>query len=146
LERNYDEPEVQRRNGNTQLPLSLYMDWSIYDGGHREGVKLADKAQLATQEEAVDELKQAIPGEISQAVAQIEAERETLRQLGESRHGGLQGRSRAPAGQSELGNRYCPAASASARQPDSSEPGPGGLGSCAWARARGAPQPRNELK
>ncbi len=83
LERNYNEPETQRENGNTQLPLSLYFDWIIFDGGQLAGVKAADRATLATQQEAVNALRRAIPGEIASAVAVIQAERATLRLLGD---------------------------------------------------------------
>jgi outer membrane protein TolC len=83
LERNYDEPETQRVEGNTQLPLSLYMDWTIFDGGNLIGVKRAEKAQIASQQVAIDALKQAIPGEIASAVSSIESERATLRLLGD---------------------------------------------------------------
>lgn len=82
IERNYNEPEVQRQNGNTQLPLSLYLNWLIFDGGQLAGVKRADTAQLATQQEAIDALRRAIPGEIAAAVSVIESERATLRLLG----------------------------------------------------------------
>jgi len=83
LERNYDEPETQRIAGDTQLPISLYMDWMIFDGGYLAGVKQADKAQIASQEVAIDALKRAIPGEIASAVASIESERATLQLLGD---------------------------------------------------------------
>jgi outer membrane protein TolC len=59
LERNYDEPETQRVAGDTQLPLSLYLNWTIFDGGNLIGVKRAEKAQIATQEVAIDALKRA---------------------------------------------------------------------------------------
>jgi outer membrane protein TolC len=83
LERNYSEPEVQRQEGNTQLPLSLYVNWLVFDGGQRAGVKLADNAQLASQQEAIAALRRAIPGEVASAVSVIEAERATLRLLGD---------------------------------------------------------------
>jgi outer membrane protein TolC len=82
IERNYNEPEVQRENGNTQLPLSLYLNWLVFDGGQLAGVRMADTAQLATQQEAIDALRRAIPGEIASAVSVIETERATLRLLG----------------------------------------------------------------
>jgi outer membrane protein TolC len=78
LERDYDEPETQRQAGNTQLPLSLYVDWQILDGGNRTGVKMSDRAQMASQQVAVDALKGAIPGEIAEAISAIETERATL--------------------------------------------------------------------
>jgi outer membrane protein TolC len=81
LDRNYDEPETQRVAGDTQLPLSLYMDWQILDGGRRAGVKMSDRARIATQQDAIDALRRAIPGEITDAVAAIETERATLRLL-----------------------------------------------------------------
>jgi outer membrane protein TolC len=82
LERNYSEPETQRQNGNTQLPLSLYLNWLIFDGGQLAGVRQVDTAKLATQQEAVEALRQAIPGEVASAVSTIESERATLRLLG----------------------------------------------------------------
>lgn len=83
LERDYDEPETQRQEGNTQLPLSLYMDWQIFDGGNLAGVKMSDRSQLASQQVAIDTLRRGIPGEVAKAVAAIETERATLRLLHE---------------------------------------------------------------
>ncbi len=83
LERNYDEPETQRQNGNTQLPLSLYFNWLIFDGGQLAGLRAVDQARLATQREAVEALRRSIPGEVASAVSIIEAERGTLRLLGD---------------------------------------------------------------
>jgi outer membrane protein TolC len=82
LEHNYSEPETQRQEGNTQLPLTLYFNWLIFDGGQLAGVRRADQSQLATQQEAVEALRRSIPGEIASAVSIIEAERATLRLLG----------------------------------------------------------------
>jgi outer membrane protein TolC len=82
LERNYDEPETQRTEGDTQLPLSLYMNWTIFDGGQLIGVKRVDQAQMASQADAVDALKRAIPGEVASAVSSIESERATLHLIG----------------------------------------------------------------
>jgi outer membrane protein TolC len=81
LERNYDEPETQRESGDTQLPLSLYVNWQIFDGGRLAGVKVSDRAQIASQQVAVDALRRAIPGEVAEAVATIETARATLRLL-----------------------------------------------------------------
>jgi len=81
LERNYNEPSVQRKAGNTQLPISLYFTWQIFDGGNLEGVKMADQAQLASRDVTLTQLKQSIPGEIAAAVAIITTERDTLRLL-----------------------------------------------------------------
>jgi outer membrane protein TolC len=81
LERNTDEPETQRIAGDTQLPLSLYMDWQIFDGGQLAGLKISDRAQMATQQDAVNALRRAIPSEVTEAVAAIETERATLRLL-----------------------------------------------------------------
>jgi outer membrane protein TolC len=83
LERNYNEPETQRIAGDTQLPLSLYLNWTIFDGGNLIGVKRAEKADIASQEVAIDALKRAIPGEIAAAVSSIESERATLHLLGD---------------------------------------------------------------
>jgi outer membrane protein TolC len=83
LEQNYNEPEVEREEGDTQLPVSLYINWLVFDGGRLAGVRASGKARLATQQEAIDALRRAIPGEVAQAVAQIEAERATLNLLGD---------------------------------------------------------------
>jgi outer membrane protein TolC len=82
LEQNYNEPEVQRMEGDTQLPISLYLNWLVFDGGRLGGVKKSEQAVIASQQDAIDALKRAIPGEVAQAVAQIETERATLRLLG----------------------------------------------------------------
>jgi len=81
LERNYNEPSIQRQEGNTQLPVSLYTSWQIFDGGNLEGIKISDRAQLASREVALDQLKRSISGEIAAAVTVITSERETLRML-----------------------------------------------------------------
>ena len=81
LEQNYDEPETERQSGNTQLPLSLYLSWTIFDGGQLAGVKASDKAQIATQAVAIDALKKSIPGEVASAISTIQAERKTLHLL-----------------------------------------------------------------
>ena len=82
LERNYDEPEIQRQEGNSQLPLSLYVNWLIFDGGNLAGLRASDQAQLETQEVAIAELKRSIPSEITAAVNAIQNEQATLRTLG----------------------------------------------------------------
>jgi outer membrane protein TolC len=81
LERNYNEPEVQRQEGNTQLPLSLYFNWTIFDGGNLAGVRVSDQAQLESHDIAIASLKHSIPGEIAADVAAIRNEQATLRAL-----------------------------------------------------------------
>ena len=81
LERNYNEPEVQRQEGDSQLPLSLYCNWLIFDGGNAAGVHASDQAQVETQDVAIDVLKHSIPGEIASAVSAIRAEQGTLQIL-----------------------------------------------------------------
>jgi len=83
LERNYNEPETQRVAGDTQLPISLYMNWTIFDGGKLIGVKTSEKSDIASQQVAIDALKRSIPGEIASAVTSIESERATLHLLGD---------------------------------------------------------------
>jgi len=82
LNRNFDEPQTQRQSGNTQLPLSLYVNWLISDGGALAGVKASEQAQIASQTVAIDSLRRSIPGEVASAVAAILSERATLRGLG----------------------------------------------------------------
>ena len=74
LERNYNEPEVQRQQGNSQLPLSLYITWLIFDGGAMDGIAASDRAQLSTQQTAIDALRRSIPGEVTAAIAAVRAE------------------------------------------------------------------------
>jgi outer membrane protein TolC len=81
LDRNLDEPQTQRQPGNTQLPFSLYLTWTIFDGGNLAGVKAGDQAQIASQAVAIDALKRSIPGEVAAAAAQVLSERATLRLL-----------------------------------------------------------------
>lgn len=81
LERNYNEPAIQRQAGNTQLPLSLYATWRIFDGGNLAGVKISDRAKIASRDMALAELKESIPGEIAAAVAVLLNERKTLETL-----------------------------------------------------------------
>jgi outer membrane protein TolC len=82
LERNYDEPEIQRVEGDSQLPLSLYLTWIVYDGGALRGVGMGDRAQLASQADAIAALRRSIPGEVAAAVAAVKAELATLHALG----------------------------------------------------------------
>jgi outer membrane protein TolC len=65
LERNYNEPEVERQEGNAQLPLSLYLNWIIFDGGNLAGIRASDQAQLESQDIAIAALRHSIPGEIA---------------------------------------------------------------------------------
>jgi outer membrane protein TolC len=81
LNRNFDEPQTERQPGNTQLPLSLYVNWMIFDGGNLAGLKASEQAQIASQAVAIDALKRSIPGEVASAVATILSERDTLRLL-----------------------------------------------------------------
>jgi outer membrane protein TolC len=81
LDRNFNEPQTQRQAGNTQLPLSLYLNWTIFDGGNLAGVRASDQTQIASQEVAIDALRRSIPGEVASAIATIQSERATLRQL-----------------------------------------------------------------
>jgi outer membrane protein TolC len=81
LERNYNEPEVERQAGNSQLPFSLYVSWLVLDGGNRTGIHASDQARLETQQIAIDSLRRSIPGEIAAAVSAIKAEQATLQNL-----------------------------------------------------------------
>lgn len=81
LERNYDEPNVQRQAGSTQLPLSLYVSWQIFDGSKLEGLKVSEKALVASRDVAIADLKRSIPGEIAAAVAVMKSESQTLQSI-----------------------------------------------------------------
>jgi outer membrane protein TolC len=82
LERNYDDPATQRVAGQTQLPFSLYANWSIFDGGSRAGRKESAQAELASQTVAIDELRRSISREVAGAVAAITHARNELELLG----------------------------------------------------------------
>jgi outer membrane protein TolC len=81
LERNYNEPTIQRQEGSTQLPVSLYATWRILDGGKLEGVKISDQAQLASREVALTQLKQSIPAQVAAAVTVITSEHDALQTM-----------------------------------------------------------------
>jgi len=81
LERNYNEPASEREFGNSQLPVSLYMTWQIFDGGNLRGVKMSDKAQIASRDVALQDLRRSISDEVNTAVATIIVERDNLRTL-----------------------------------------------------------------
>jgi outer membrane protein TolC len=81
LERNYDEPATQRVAGNTQLPLSLYVNWLISDGGMLRGRRVSAEAQLMSQQVALEALRTSIPGEVNAAIAQIVDEQQILQTL-----------------------------------------------------------------
>ena len=80
-EANYDEPSTVVAAGQTQLPLSLYATWIIFDGGNLRGVKMSDKAILASREVAVAQLKQSITGEVGGAVSRIITQQKRLKLL-----------------------------------------------------------------
>jgi outer membrane protein TolC len=83
LERNYNEPSSERAAGDSQLPISLYATWRIFDGGELKGVKLAEKAQIASREVAIQELRHSISNEVNNAVATMITERDNLHTLNE---------------------------------------------------------------
>jgi outer membrane protein TolC len=81
LERNYDEPEIQRQQGDSQLPFSLYFSWLIFDGGALAGTRAGDTAQLESQEVAIAALKHSIPDEVIAALSAVRAAQDSLRHL-----------------------------------------------------------------
>ena len=81
LEQNYDEPSTERQSGNSQLPLSFYATWQIFDGGNMKGIRISDQAQIASRDVALQELRHSISEEINSAVATILVERDNLRTL-----------------------------------------------------------------
>jgi len=81
LNRNINEPQTQRQPGDTQVPLTLYANWTLFDGGNLAGQRATAQAQIASQAVAIDALKKSIPGEVASAVAAIESERATLKML-----------------------------------------------------------------
>ncbi len=83
LERNYDEPATERAFGNSQLPISLYVTWLFFDGGGLKGIKISDKAQIASRDVALQELRHSIAEDVNSAVATIDLERDTLHALNE---------------------------------------------------------------
>ncbi len=83
LERNYNEPATERAFGNSQLPISLYATWLFFDGGNLGGIKMSDKAQIASREVALQELRHSIAEDVNSAAATINLERDTLHALNE---------------------------------------------------------------
>jgi outer membrane protein TolC len=81
LERNYNEPATERQTGDSQLPVSLYATWQIFDGGSLLGVRKSENAQIASREVALQELRHSIAEEINSAVATIILERDNLQAL-----------------------------------------------------------------
>jgi outer membrane protein TolC len=77
-EANYNEPSTVVAAGQTQLPLSLYFTWTLFDGGNLRGVKMSDKATIASRDVALAQLKQSITGEVGDAVARIITQRKNL--------------------------------------------------------------------
>ena len=78
---NYNEPATERKAGNTQLPLSLYANWQIFDGGAAIGQKKSDKAAMVSRDVAMAELRQSISTEVARAVADIISGRDRLKEL-----------------------------------------------------------------
>jgi outer membrane protein TolC len=81
INRNFDEIAAQRPNGNSQIPLSIYFFWTFFDGGKSWGLKQSGEAQLTSQEEALSALKNAIPGEIEEAVDTLQNAEDSLKAL-----------------------------------------------------------------
>jgi outer membrane protein TolC len=80
-EANFNEPQTAVGAGQTQLPLSLYFTWVLFDGGNVRGVKMSDNAKIASQEIAITELKQSITGEIGGAVSRIITQQKSLQAM-----------------------------------------------------------------
>jgi outer membrane protein TolC len=80
-EANYNQPSTIAAAGQTQLPLSLYATWTIYDGGLARGIKKTDQAVVATTEVAISQMKASIPGEVGGAVSRIETQRKSLQAM-----------------------------------------------------------------
>jgi outer membrane protein TolC len=81
LNRNDNEPNIQRAGGNTQIPLSAYLSWTFFDGGSSAGLKQSEEAGLASQNEVLEALGRSIPGEIREALNNIEFAQKTLETL-----------------------------------------------------------------
>jgi OMF family outer membrane factor len=78
-EANYNEPSTVVAAGQTQLPLSLYATWTIFDGGNLRGVKMSDKATIASRDVAIAQLRQSITGEVGGAVSRILTQQKNLK-------------------------------------------------------------------
>jgi len=78
---NYNEPSTVAAAGETQVPLSLYATWVIFDGGLTRGKKMSDEAVVATQDVALVQLKQSITGEVGGAVSRIVTQRKNLKEM-----------------------------------------------------------------
>lgn len=81
LNRNDNEPNLEREAGNTQIPLSLYLTWTFFDGGHSAGQKQSEESRLTSQKEALEALGRAIPNEIREAVSTLNTAQLTLETL-----------------------------------------------------------------
>ncbi|NJK91578.1 MAG: TolC family protein [Blastochloris sp.] len=79
--RNDNEPNLERQPGNTQLPLSLYLSWTFFDGNRSQGLKQSAQAELITEQEALSALARAIPGEIHEILQHLEAAQINLESL-----------------------------------------------------------------
>lgn len=80
-EANYGQPSTVVAPGDTQLPFSLYATWIFFDGGNLRGVKMSDKAMIASRDVALTQLKQSITGEVGGAVARIITQRKSLKAM-----------------------------------------------------------------
>jgi len=81
VNRNDNEPNIQRAAGNTQVPLSFYMNWTFFDGGASAGSKQSAEASLASQTEALEAMERFIPNEIREAVETLDFTQKTLNAL-----------------------------------------------------------------
>jgi outer membrane protein TolC len=81
ISRNDSEPGAQRAGGNTQIPLSLYLSWTFFDGQRSQGLQTSEQARLVSHQVAREALERAIPGEISSTLAGLRGARENLETL-----------------------------------------------------------------
>jgi len=81
LNRNDNEPSAQRSEGNTQIPVGIYLSWSLFDGGKAQGIQQSEQAQRIGQQEALEALTKSIPGEVRLTATNLETTQQILETL-----------------------------------------------------------------
>ncbi|MDX6765157.1 MAG: TolC family protein [Candidatus Methylacidiphilales bacterium] len=80
-QRNDNEPNIQRRDGDSQSAFQLRLSWMFFDGGISEGQKNVARADLVDRATALAAMEKAIPAEIALSVEGVRTARVTLETL-----------------------------------------------------------------
>lgn len=81
--RNDDEPNLQREDGDSQTAVGIRLSWVFFDGGYSKGQKAVAGTQLSGRKETMELLEKSISGEVAQCVGGVKLALSTLEILGQ---------------------------------------------------------------